>query len=690
MNYVLSYFAFLFVKFLSYTIAHCFFSHIEVSGSLWKHEQVINDRRKMGTIYIANHSNQFHDAALLLVTVDSFLGIHSFWQSARISFICAAVTLRKKLIGGLAAASGAIGVERPQDVTTAGVGVIVGLDVREDDVSTLVVRGRGSNFTSTLLPGAQIRIDGCHKVIRIAEVMDDERALATTAGLDAATVTSIVSHVGSAEGRKYTVIPKLNHRAMFTQVWDLLGAAHGSLGVFPEGGSTDNTDLLPLKAGVAIMALGSVAKHRQPVRIIPVGLNYSDRAKFRSTVLVQYGVPMVVEYDDAVRDYLAGGEARNRAVTTLLAKIESSLRDVIVTCPDRDTRALIKLCRRLYVPPDSDLSVTHYLELERRFATGIATFSDHPSVQALKEQGFAYMAKLRLLGIRDSQLDKVDPSYNGSVTRLSLRIAWIMLLILVGGPLLFVGLPIAVYARTVSRRKAREAAARSTVKIDGMDVIASQKVLVSLVTVPLYYSAIALYLLVRGFPSVVREALPALHFSLPVLAATLVFLTVKALPLGELIVAQARLVIPLLRGLVSGSYAEEFRMLRQERAELRNEITQLVEQLGPVLIPDFDKTRIISAEAIALHLAQQHARERKDSGDFYVEGLDRLLGMELGDDEERLLLSSSGEMEKPTSVFSNPFKKRFRRGTDEERPSNHSVRSGSEDTLLAEGDIIVQ
>ena len=641
----------------------------------------------MGTIYIANHSNQFHDAALLLVTVDNFLGIHSFWQSARISFICAAVTLRKKLIGGLAAASGAIGVERPQDVTVTGAGVIVGMDVQGEE--SLVLRGSGSNFTSTMLPGAQVRLAGSRKAFRITEVLGDEQAVATTAGLDSLTVESLVQLATSKCGVQYTVIPKLDHRTMFTQVWDLLGADHGSLGVFPEGGSTDNTDLLPLKAGVAIMALGAVAKHRQPVRIVPVGLNYSDRARFRSTVLVQYGVPMVVEYDDAVRAYLAGGEARNRAVTALLAKIESALRDTIVTCPDRDTRALIKLCRRLYVPPDSDLSVSHYLELERRFATGIATFSDHPSVQQMQAKGLAYMSKLRLLGIRDSQLDKVDPAHNGSVTRLTLRIVWVMMLILVGGPLLFVGLPIAAYARAVSRRKAREAAARSTVKIDGMDVIASQTVLVPLVTVPVYYSAIALYLLMRGFPQAVRDLLPPLWFSLPVLASTLVFMTAKALPLGELIVAQARLVVPLLRGLVSGSYAEEFRTLRRERAELGEEITQIVEQLGPVLIPDFDKTRIISAEAIALHLAQQHARERKESDEFYVEGLDRLLGMEI-DDEEAALLSSSGEVERPSSVFSNPFKKRFRRGTDEEKPRHKSVRAGSEDMLLAEGDVIVQ
>ena len=34
----------------------------------------------------------------------------------------------------------------------------------------------------------------------------------------------------------------------------------GCIGIFPEGGSHDRPDLLPLKAGVAVMALGAMDK----------------------------------------------------------------------------------------------------------------------------------------------------------------------------------------------------------------------------------------------------------------------------------------------------------------------------------------------------------------------------------------------------------------------------------------------
>jgi glycerol-3-phosphate O-acyltransferase/dihydroxyacetone phosphate acyltransferase len=54
-----------------------------------------------------------------------------------------------------------------------------------------------------------------------------------------------------------------------------------SIGIFPEGGSHDRTELLPLKAGVTLMALGAVDKYKVPVKIVPCGLNYFFGHKFR-------------------------------------------------------------------------------------------------------------------------------------------------------------------------------------------------------------------------------------------------------------------------------------------------------------------------------------------------------------------------------------------------------------------------
>lgn len=46
---------------------------------------------------------------------------------------------------------------------------------------------------------------------------------------------------------------------MFKHVEEALGAG-GCIAMFPEGGSHDNSDLLPFKAGIAMMTFGTIEK----------------------------------------------------------------------------------------------------------------------------------------------------------------------------------------------------------------------------------------------------------------------------------------------------------------------------------------------------------------------------------------------------------------------------------------------
>jgi len=70
-------------------------------------------------------------------------------------------------------------------------------------------------------------------------------------------------------------LPKLDQSFMYDAVWARLKEG-GCVGIFPEGGSHDRTQMLPLKAGVCIMALGAMTKNCKPVRIVPCGFNYFE------------------------------------------------------------------------------------------------------------------------------------------------------------------------------------------------------------------------------------------------------------------------------------------------------------------------------------------------------------------------------------------------------------------------------
>ena len=93
-----------------------------------------------------------------------------------------------------------------------------------------------------------------HKKVscQIVEVMSDTEAILKC---DITTKTST-----SGGTVAYKVYPYVNQAAMFSSVFDRLNDG-GAVGIFPEGGSHDRTQLLPLKAGAAMMALGAMAKY---------------------------------------------------------------------------------------------------------------------------------------------------------------------------------------------------------------------------------------------------------------------------------------------------------------------------------------------------------------------------------------------------------------------------------------------
>jgi len=78
----------------------------------------------------------------------------------------------------------------------------------------------------------------------------------------------------------------------FARCWDVL-AAGGAIALFPEGISHDAPHLARLKTGAARIVLG--AAERLGVRyisIVPVGLTFEQKGKFRSRALVTIGAPL--------------------------------------------------------------------------------------------------------------------------------------------------------------------------------------------------------------------------------------------------------------------------------------------------------------------------------------------------------------------------------------------------------------
>ena len=116
--------------------------------------------------------------------------------------------------------------------------------------------------------------------------------------------------------------------------------------IFPEGVTYDDAQLKALKSGAARLALE--LEHRQAgklgLQIVPLGLTYSAKERFRSTVLVFFGEPV------AVAGFLPQyTERRKECINGLTAKIARRLQALLVHQPQMEREHLVAAVKRLYL-----------------------------------------------------------------------------------------------------------------------------------------------------------------------------------------------------------------------------------------------------------------------------------------------------------------------------------------------------
>jgi len=99
--------------------------------------------------------------------------------------------------------------------------------------------------------------------------------------------------------------PELMHKNkdVFNKAFDLL-KNRGTIIIFPEGSSKTERRIRKVKTGAARIALGAEAKNNYnlDVKIIPIGLNYTNLHRFQSDVFVNIAEPISVsEYFDGYK-----------------------------------------------------------------------------------------------------------------------------------------------------------------------------------------------------------------------------------------------------------------------------------------------------------------------------------------------------------------------------------------------------
>ncbi|WP_207435202.1 lysophospholipid acyltransferase family protein [Sabulibacter ruber] len=132
--------------------------------------------------------------------------------------------------------------------------------------------------------------------------------------------------------------------ATFAKCYEFLGKG-GTLMVFPEGNSFMQRRLRPLKTGTARIGLGAEAQHNfnLGLRIIPVGVNYSDPSRFRSDVFVNVGEPIYVkDFQDAF------AQDPFKAAHALTDEIKDRLEALVIHTESDEEDALARQVEAVY------------------------------------------------------------------------------------------------------------------------------------------------------------------------------------------------------------------------------------------------------------------------------------------------------------------------------------------------------
>ncbi len=226
---------------------------------------------------------------------------------------------------------------------------------------------------------------------------------------------------------------------------------HGrAIAIFPEGTTHSDPSLKPLRTGAARIALAATADG--PVSLVPTGLTYSNKARFRSRATVQFGVPIVLPVG-AAPDPDAPDPI---AVQALTQQLRDALGQVTVQADRAEIIDLLARTTRLLAPrSDPDSAVV----LHRRIAEGYARLreEDPTRLARLRHRVERHLGLLDTVGIPPEALNSASYRPQRVALFTAHRIARILLLVPLGVPGFVVHAPAWVMVGRLARRYAKGA-----------------------------------------------------------------------------------------------------------------------------------------------------------------------------------------------------------------------------------------
>jgi hypothetical protein len=187
-----------------------------------------------------------------------------------------------------------------------------------------------------------------------------------------------------------------------------------AVGIMPEGNHGDQRRIRPLKKGIVRFALNAQENFGSniPVKIIPVGIEYSHYSNFRSKLLVIFGKPI------EVTDYLkAYKESPQIAYNSLRDRLEAEMKKNMLNINHTEYYDLIFSIKDMYAPrlqEKQELASDYYFRFlaEKQITDSlvIQASKDPSTLESLKEDVNTYCNGLKKLNLCNWVFDMKTPS----------------------------------------------------------------------------------------------------------------------------------------------------------------------------------------------------------------------------------------------------------------------------------------
>jgi len=207
-----------------------------------------------------------------------------------------------------------------------------------------------------------------------------------------------------------------------------LGAAYlqrgEAVGIFPEGKSHDREGVEQVRTGAARIACQAV-KGGAALSIVPLGLNYERKDRFRSAVWVRVGEPI-----DANAWLRARSEGEKQAMRALTEEIDSRLKQLVAHLHEERWQPFLPELEMLLPPdPGDEGNPIATLRQRKRFTEAMNHFlaTDRPRAEAVAAAIEKHRAQLAVAG-----LTMDSPILRLSVVHLTLRLLGESLRLLAG------------------------------------------------------------------------------------------------------------------------------------------------------------------------------------------------------------------------------------------------------------------